>query len=81
MIRLVRIVGWLLIVTGAIVLASYLIEPLREVWPWLLELPLPVRIGLVMAGVGLLLLMGSLLWERYEDREHDRSLLDDSDLP
>ena len=78
MIRLVRIVGYLFMGAGALVVASWLIEPLRFVWPWIVSLPWPVRLGLGVAAVGLLLLMGSLLWERIEEREKDRALLDDS---
>ena len=77
MIRLVRILGFLLILAGAIVVLTWLIEPLREIWPWLKSLPLPIRIGFGMAAVGLLLLLGSLVWERIEEREHDKSLLDE----
>ena len=77
MIRLVRILGFLLILAGAIVVLTWLIEPLREIWPWLQSLPLPIRIGFGMAAVGLLLLLGSLVWERIEEREHDKSLLDE----
>lgn len=78
MIRLVRIVGYLSIVAGAIVLLTWLIEPLRSVWPFLLALPLPVKIGLGAAGVGVVLILGSMIWERLERREEERSLLDDS---
>ena len=77
MIRLVRITGFLFIGVGALLILTWLIEPLQELWIYVLELPLPIRIGLAMAGIGLLILLGSLLWERYEDREHDRSLLDE----
>ncbi len=77
MIRLVRILGILMIAAGAVVLLTYLIEPLREVWPWLRQLPTPIQIGFALAGVGLLILLGSLIWERWEERENDRSLLDD----
>lgn len=77
MIRLVRITGFLLILAGTIISLTYFIEPLREVWPWLLELPLPIRIGLMLAGIGLLILMGSLIWERWEERELDESLRED----
>ena len=77
MIRLVRITGFLFIGVGVLLILSYLVEPLRELWVLAYELPLVVRIGLVMAAAGLLILLGSLLWERYEDRENDRSLLDE----
>lgn len=77
MIRLIRVIGTLLIIAGALVLASYLIEPLRELWPWFLELPLPVRIGLGAAAVGFIILLGTVIWERYEDVEKERDLQDD----
>ena len=75
--RLVRITGFLLIAAGAVVALTWFIEPLREIWPWLRQLPLPIQIGFALAGAGLILLVGSLLWERWEDREHDKSLLED----
>lgn len=78
MIRLVRAVGFVLIGAGAVVIAVWSIEPLRFLWPWLLALPWPIRLGLVIAAVGLVLLMGSLIWERLEERDKDRSLLDDA---
>jgi hypothetical protein len=78
MIRLVRIVGYLSIAAGAIVLLTWLIEPLRSLWPFLLALPLPVKIGLGAAAVGVVLILGSMIWERMERREEDHSLLDDS---
>ncbi len=77
MIRLVRILGFLMIAAGAVFLLTWFIEPLREIWPWLRELPPPIQIGFALAGVGLLILLGSLIWERWEERENDRSLLDD----
>ena len=75
--RLVRLTGFLLIVAGVIVTLTWFIEPLREVWPWLLELPLPIRVGVILAAVGLLLLSGSLLWERWEERDQDSLLRED----
>ena len=77
MTRLIRVFGFLLIGVGTLVLASYLIEPLHALWPWLLQLPLPIRIGLVVAALGFLLLLGSILWERLEDRKQDHDLLED----
>jgi hypothetical protein len=74
MIRLLRITGFLLMAAGALILATYLIEPLRFLWPWLLRLPLPIRIGLAAAGLGLVLLIGTLLYERLEERDQDRRL-------
>lgn len=76
MIRLIRIVGFLLIIAGAVVMLTWLIEPLRAIWPWLLKLPLPIRIGVAVAAGGFLLLLGSLVWERLEDRTQERDLRD-----
>jgi len=77
LIRLVRILGILLAAAGVLILLLWLIEPLRFVWPWFLELPWPIRLGLGLAALGLVLLIASLLWERFEDRKQDRSLLDE----
>ena len=77
MIRLIRILGFLLIVAGAVVLLTWLIKPLRFVWPWLQALPWPIKLGLGVAAAGFLVLLGSLIWERLEDRAHDRSLRDE----
>ena len=75
MIRLVRVVGFLLIGAGAVVLLSYLFEPLRQVWAALLTLPWPVKLGLGAAALGLILILGSMIWERIEERDSDRDLL------
>ena len=75
--RLLRIVGFLLMGAGALVFLTWFIEPLRKVWPWLLQLPMPLRVGLVVAGAGFLLLVATLIAERVQDREEDRQLRDD----
>lgn len=61
MIRLLRIVGFLLIIAGLLLAASWFIEPLRELWPLLLDLPLPIRIGLIVAGIGLLVVFATVV--------------------
>jgi membrane protein implicated in regulation of membrane protease activity len=76
-IRLLRITGFLLIVAGAVVLLTWLIEPLAAVWPWLVSLPWPIQLGLGAAAAGLLLILATLIWERLEERESDRGLRDD----
>ncbi len=81
MIRLVRILGWLLMVLGALVILSWLIKPLREAWPHAFEafraLPIAVQVGLVIAAVGFLILFSSLIWERLEDRKQESGLSDE----
>ncbi|MDE2652756.1 MAG: hypothetical protein F4087_14500 [Gemmatimonadetes bacterium] len=77
MTRLVRITGFLLIGAGALVLLTWAIRPLRAIWPLLLGLPLAIQIGMGIAALGLVVVMGSLIAERIEDREADRRLLED----
>ena len=83
MIKLVRILGWLLMAIGALVILTWLIEPLRAIWPvaydWFRSLPGAIQFGLVIAAVGFLLLFSSLIWERLEDRKREGSLLDDDE--
>ena len=77
MIRLIRIVGFLLIASGAVMLLTWAIEPLRFLWPWIRALPLPIQFGMAAAALGLLLLLGTVIWERLEDRSQDSDLLDE----
>ena len=77
MIRLIRILGVLMMAAGVIILLAWFIKPLRAIWPWLLKLPWPIQVGLTAAATGFLLLLGSLIWERLEEREKDRRLLDE----
>ena len=77
MTQLLRITGFLLIAAGALIVLTWFIEPLREIWPHLLELPMPLKIGFSVAGIGLIVIMATLIWERWNEREEDRSLLDD----
>jgi len=76
-IRLTRIFGFLMIAAGAVVILTWLFAPLRFVWGLLLKLPLPIQVGLGAALFGLLLLLGSLIWERMEERKEDRELGDE----
>jgi uncharacterized protein YbjQ (UPF0145 family) len=40
---------------------SWFIEPLRALWPLIFDLPLPIRIGLIIAGIGLLVVMATVI--------------------
>jgi len=77
MIGLIRILGFMLIAAGAIAIATWLIKPLRFLWPFFRGLPFAIQIGLVAAGVGFLLLLGSLIWERLEDHEKEKDMIDE----
>lgn len=76
MIDVFRIMGFLLIISGLLVIITWLIEPLRELWPLLLALPTPVLIGISVAVLGLLLLMASLIWERGRDSKEEKHMLE-----
>ena len=75
--RLLRTVGFALITFGIALIAIWFIDPLRVVWPWLLTLPLPLRIGAVLAAIGLTVLLISLISERVRERDADRDLRDE----
>jgi len=64
MIRLLRIVGFMLIGAGLLLAGSWFIEPVREIWPLVLDLPLPIRIGLVVAGIGLLVVVATVVHDK-----------------
>ena len=80
MIRLVRILGVILMAAGVVVILTWLIKPLRTLWPmlvdWFQALPMAIQIGLALAAVGFLLLFCSLIWERIGDRTRETDLLD-----
>ncbi len=75
MIRLLRIVGFLLIIAGLLLAASWFIEPLRELWPLLLDLPLPIRIGMIVAGIGLLVVFATVV---HDSLTADKRSLDEN---
>lgn len=64
MINLLRVVGFVMIAVGLLLAASWFIEPLRALWPLLLELPLPIRIGLVVSAIGLLMVFATVIHDR-----------------
>ncbi len=81
MIRLVRILGVVLMAAGVIVILTWLIEPLRELLPAIVDgfrsLPITIQIGLTLAAIGFLLLFATVVWERIEDRKSEGNLLDE----
>lgn len=75
--RLLRNLGFGLMVGGVVMMLVWAIKPLRMIWPWLLQLPLVLRIGVVAGAVGLAFLLGSVLAERLIDRKGDAHLRDE----
>jgi len=72
-----RRLGFVLMASGVVLLVVWAIRPVEMIWPWIRGLPLPLRIGVAAAALGLLVLVASLLAERFKEREHDRSLRHD----
>ena len=74
---LLRNVGFGLILLGIVLVLVWAIEPLRLFWPWIRGLPLLMRVGVIAAGAGLAVLLGSLISERIRSREADKRLRDE----
>ena len=75
--RLLRQIGFGLIVLGVVSIFFWAIEPLQMIWPWIRGLPLLIRIGVFAAVIGFAVLLGSLIAERIRESEADKSLRDE----
>jgi hypothetical protein len=74
MARHLRIVGITMMGLGALLFATYIIEPLNLVWGWFREMPVPLQIGVAVAAVGLTILMISLVVEKRRDSRNEGDL-------
>jgi len=72
MTEVLRIVGFLLMAVGGVLIASWFIDPIRELWPLLLALAWPIRLGLAVAAIGLLVIVATIVHDRLH--ADDRSL-------
>ena len=72
-----RTLGAAMIGIGILVFLSYFLDPLRAALEWFQYLPMPLQIGSIVAGIGLVILVISLLRERWKDRHDDAALKDD----
>lgn len=77
MISLLRNFGFGLMILGGLLVIVWAIEPFREIWPWLLTLPLIIRVGVIIAAVGLAVILASMITERIRERDADRTLRED----
>ncbi|MDA0684010.1 MAG: hypothetical protein O2797_07795 [Bacteroidetes bacterium] len=75
--NLSRNVGFALIIIGVLTGLSWFIEPLRKLFHFFWMLPRPLQFGSALAAVGLLVLIISLLFERWTDRHDDADLKED----
>ena len=74
MVRAIRIAGVAFMVCGAILVITYTISPLRFLWRWFLWMDVPLQIGTAVAGVGLVILLTTMLFERFALRSYDKEL-------
>ena len=74
MTRQLRTLGGAICVLGLLALLAYAVPPLRAVWPWFIALPGLVQLGVGALVLGALLVVVSLVIERFEDIDHDRGL-------
>ena len=74
MVRLLRIVGVAFIGVGLLLLVTYLVSPLQILWWWFRRMPVPLQIGFGVAGIGLVILLTTMLFDRAANREYDKDL-------
>lgn len=74
MVRLIRILGVASILLGILLVVSYTISPLRLLWLWYRNMAVPLQIGLGIAGMGLAILIATMLLERFANRSYDKTL-------
>lgn len=74
MVRLLRIVGVAFMVVGVLLLVTYLVSPLQILWWWYRQMPMPLQVGFGVAGVGLVILLTTMLFDRAANRQYDKDL-------
>lgn len=65
-----RTFGYLLVFVGAAILLGWFFEPLRAIWNALQALPLPLRVGGGVVGIGFAFILISLISERVQDHRN-----------
>ncbi len=73
----VRLFAFALLGTAAVIFITYMIPPLRAIWPYFKTLPGAIQIGIGAAFFGFVLLILSLVMERAGENEYNKSLKDD----
>lgn len=74
MVRAIRIVAVAFMIIGLLLVVTYTIEPLRFVWAWFRRMAVPLQIGFGVAGIGLVILLTTMLFERIALRSYDKEL-------
>ena len=77
MTQTVRLFAFALLGTAAIIFITYMIPPLRAIWPYFKTLPDAIQFGLGAAFFGFALLIISLIMERFGEKDYNDSLRDD----
>lgn len=74
MVRAIRIAGVAFMACGVLLVITYTISPLRFLWRWFQWMDLPLQIGIAVAGIGLVILLTTMLFERLALRSYDKEL-------
>jgi polyferredoxin len=77
MTKKLRLLGVTFIAVGIILFFAYLIPSFRALWPLFRTLPVPLQVGTGVLFSGGVLVIISLVIERFEHRDYDRHLRDD----
>jgi len=73
----IRLLAFALLSGAALIFLTYMIKPLRWIWPYFHSLPPAIQIGVGAAFFGFVLLIVSLVMERMGERDYNQSLRDD----
>ncbi|MDX1740805.1 MAG: hypothetical protein R3178_05900 [Rhodothermales bacterium] len=77
MARHLRLIGIAMMGLGALMLVGYFVTPVRLAWAWFRTAPVPVQIGVGIAAIGLIILMVSLVAEKWRDDRREGDLTAD----
>jgi len=73
----VRLFAFALLGTAAVIFLTYMIPPLRAIWPYFRTLPGAIQFGIGAAFFGFALLIVSLIMERVSEHDYNEKLRDD----
>lgn len=76
MTRQIRLLGVTFLVLGSLLFLIYLIPPFRGLWPLFRQLPGEIQLGIGSLLIGGILVLVSLILERIQERDYNRSLQD-----
>ena len=73
-----RLIAIVCIIIAVGILVTYVIPPLRAVWPWLMALPMGIRVAVILITLGAVTLFATTIAERIEQKRSEGDLSDDA---